>query len=428
MTTAGLRICLGHGRFRAPGFLSMDDRPDADIPYRSGSFPFEDRAVRAIIVAGLDVAERESTLLGLMLECRRVLEVHGAMRVVIQRTGEDSRDSAVVSFVTRVAIGAGLDASTTSPPSAAERVVIEFVKRDRQASGIPLVSIVIPAYRAAFFRMALESALAQTYASTQILVCDDSEREDIQRILRECDTSERVQYVRNRVRLGGRGNYRQCVALADGEFVKFLNDDDVLMPGCVERLVEAFRSTPDVTLATSHRQRIDATGAPLPDQAATMRIVDRDSVLDGVSLGNVMLMTPLNIVGEPSTVLFRKADIADLAPDYFRFQAEEGRGVIDMTLWATLLLRGDAVYLCETLSQFRVHPHQQQSDAGLVRRSAAATRALQSSWRRLGLHKHGDPYTLRTKPYPFDPASDWIEQRVRSFQAIDMSSLTHRSA
>jgi hypothetical protein len=53
---------------------------------------------------------------------------------------------------------------------------------------------------------------------------------------------------------------------------------------------------------------------------------------------------------------------------------------------------------------------------------------LQSAWRLLGLHRHGDPFTLRVKRYPVDASSDWVEQRVRSFQAIDLSSVTQRSA
>ena len=235
MATQGLRVCVGHGRMRAAGFLSMDDRADADIPYRS-----RDRRLRR-------------------LATRRHRIDHRLMR------WRDAR-----------------------------------------------------------------SPCAQS------------------------------------VRLGGRGNYRKCIAVAEGEFVKFLDDDGVLLPACVERLVDAFRNAPDVTLATSHRHRIDATGAVLSDQAATMRIVDVDTLIEGRSLGNVMLMTPLNVVGEPSTALFRRSDVADLAPDYFRFQAEEGRGVIDMTLWATLLLRGDAAYVRDTLSHFRVHPDQQQGRCSAV--------------------------------------------------------------
>ena len=83
-----------------------------------------------------------------------------------------------------------------------------------------------------------------------------------------------------------------------------------------------------------------SSDAPLPDQAATMPIVDDDTVIDGQSLANVMLMTGLNVVGEPSTVLFRKRELEDVAPDYFRFRGEQGRGAVDMTIWSTLLLRG----------------------------------------------------------------------------------------
>src|SRR5687768_15063803 len=106
-----LRICIGHGRVRAPGFLSMDERADADIPYAGGAFPFEDRGVQAIIVAGLGLPMREAALLQLLLECRRVLAVGGAVRVVLARSGDPTRDKGGRLLVARLALAAGLDVS-----------------------------------------------------------------------------------------------------------------------------------------------------------------------------------------------------------------------------------------------------------------------------------------------------------------------------
>ena len=136
-----------------------------------------------------------------------------------------------------------------------------------------------------------------------------------------------------------------------------------------------------------------------------------------------MLMAGLNVVGEPSTVLFRKRELDDLAPDYFRFYGEQGRGIIDMTIWSTLLLKGDAVYLRESLSAFRIHADQQQSDAQTVAPIGRRRRGVcRPPGVRSGCIGAIEPYTLLAKRYPIDTDADWVPQRVRSFQRIDWAN------
>ncbi len=121
-----------------------------------------------------------------------------------------------------------------------------------------------------------------------------------------------------------------------------------------------------------------------------------------------MIMAGLNIVGEPSTVLFRRADLADRAAQYFGFDDVAGHGIIDMVTWAALLLKGDGVYLREALSAFRIHPAQRQHDPAKARRNMQSIRDLQSAWLGLGLHQGLRPDLVWAKAFP--PAdSDWRE-------------------
>jgi glycosyltransferase involved in cell wall biosynthesis len=203
------------------------------------------------------------------------------------------------------------------PVGSAGAIRFEFTKRHREVVGDPLVSILIPAYSGRFFAACLDSALAQTYPNVEIVVCDDAPDSTIEALVGAQVGRRPIRYLRNPVRLGVRANYRRCFEEARGEFVKFLCDDDLLAPTCVARLLDAFRRAPDVTLATSHRQRIDANGDRLGEQPATIPIVGTDTLIAGYTLLNAMLMAGLNVVGEPSTTLFRKADLLSQAPDYF---------------------------------------------------------------------------------------------------------------
>lgn len=117
------------------------------------------------------------------------------------------------------------------------------------------MSITIPSYRPRFFEAALQSALRQTYPNTEIVICDDCPDDGIARILDKYSASHpRLRYFRNSERLN-RQNLVKCADVAQGEFIKFLNDDDLLAPNCIERMIECFKTLPDITLVTSKRTR-----------------------------------------------------------------------------------------------------------------------------------------------------------------------------
>ncbi len=413
---SGLNVIVGAGVEPPPGYLRLGWGPDAGIAFcPSDGFAWADREVD-VLVGGRDVNELPPpTLVRFLHECRRVLRPQGVLRVLVPTEVDDSelrRGAALVGLEETAAPVAWIPAGE---PGSRPR---DFTKRERRAGGEPSVSILIPAYSPRFFGACLDSALAQTYANVEIVVCDDSPDDAIERLVRARAGPRAVRYLRNPERLGVRANYRKCFEVAEGEFVKFLCDDDLLAPACVAKLVEAFRAAPDVTLATSHRQRIDANGQRLPEQPATVPIVDADALIAGWTLANAMLMAGLNVVGEPTTALFRKAELLGQAPGYFRFNGTEGHGIIDMVTWAALLLRGDAVYLRESLSSFRIHPGQRQHDPAKARRNVESIRELQYAWLALGLFERIDRAELLAQPYPAPAVAAWQRRGVGTLPTV----------
>jgi hypothetical protein len=267
----------------------------------------------------------------------------------------------------------------------------------------PLVSILISSWNPRYFRQALHSALAQTYAHIEIVVCDDHRGDTIKKYLELMIGSTAahrfpIRYVWNDTQLGVRANYVKCLQLARGEYIKYLNDDDTLEPHCVERMVDAFSCRDDLTLVTSHRRRIDERGHPLNDQPATLPVVNADCVVAGHTLGSALLLLGLNFVGEPSTVLFRRSAAVALGEPTFDFLGEPGRGVTDIVLWAKLLAAGNAVFLKERLSCFRIHAEQGQANPLVTAKALTAIPALRQKWTSLGLHERVPPNYLLTQP------------------------------
>jgi hypothetical protein len=411
----------------------MHGGSDADVPLEPGDdLPFEDRSVAAMTCGAFIAALPRATRTQFLLECRRVLKPGGLLRLRIESPGL-SADAVnqCLPDIARAAALTGLEAASAAPVADACRdalaqlpardghaITLEYTKRDRRVSHDPLVSIVIPAYSPRFFAACLDSAVAQTYANLEIVVCDDSEGAEIEAVTRARTDRRDIRYLRNGVRLHGRGNFTRCFESARGEFIKFLCDDDLLAPSCVASLLDAFRRAPDIALATSHRRRIDEHDNDLDDQPATLPIVAVDTTIAGYTLANAMLMAGLNMVGEPTTVLFRKADLLDQAPDYFRFNGARGLGVIDMVMWAALLLKGDAVYLTESLSAFRIHAAQRQRNPEVAQRSVTSIRELQAAWLEFKLFEKVPPHLILAKPFPPLAGTDWRLEPVLSPFAV----------
>ena len=224
----------------------------------------------------------------------------------------------------------------------------------------PLVSILIPAYNPRFFDICLASSIAQTYDNIEIIVADDSEGSEIQDAVARRH-AQQVQYVRNPARLGFHGNFANLFSRASGRYIKFLNDDDVLHPDCVATMVAAFEFLDSqASLVTARRQRINETGAIIPDSAATKPLADSNRVFKGRPLGDRLLLQSVNRIGEPSAAMFRRADVSLSGDTLFQIGGRKYTCLADMALWLRLLAIGDMAYLAIPLSSIRDHPGQLQ--------------------------------------------------------------------
>ena len=284
---------------------------------------------------------------------------------------------------------------------------------------VPLVSILIPAYHARFFAEAFESARAQTYPSIEIVVCDDSRDDAIERIVLD-RPDPRVRYVHNPERLGFARNFSRCFELARGEYVKFLNDDDRLRPHCVEKLAGILRVNGGVTLATSRRRVIDAQGDVQPDVIPTMPISHVSAIMLGGDLGNFALANGLNFIGEPSTVLFRRAQVTLEDELLFRWGGHDYHCLADMSLWLRLLMQGLAYYDAESLSDYRRHDGQEQEREGM---------RFECTLERMWIARQARSVGFLATPRLWNTAIGRIVERVEPFRTSPLVDATvHRRA
>jgi glycosyltransferase involved in cell wall biosynthesis len=215
---------------------------------------------------------------------------------------------------------------------------------------LPEISVLMPTYNyASFLPEAIASVLAQDFQDFELLILDDCSSDNTAGVVKPfCARDARVRIAVNPANLGMVANWNLCLQRARGRYIKFLFGDDKLSdPQALAKMITLLRNNPAAMLAASARTILDAqskvTGISrtLPDGCHNGRKVIAECLIEQG-----------NLVGEPSSVLFRKAD------------AERGfdtayRQLVDMEMWFHLLERGDLVYTREPLCAFRRHVRQQ---------------------------------------------------------------------
>lgn len=221
----------------------------------------------------------------------------------------------------------------------------------------PLVSVLVPTYNGErFLRPALRSALEQSHRTIEVIVGDDGSTDRTAQILAAVAAADdRVRVITHARNLGPYDNALALLEAARGEYVKFLLHDDVLATDCVREMVRGMQAAPEATLAFSHRALVDEDGRPIQGRAFP-KLRDRTGLVDGRELGDHMLESCTNVVGEFTTMMWRRADL-----DLDGLWQVDGRRLdvlTDLKVALALLARGPAFYTPRTLSRFRLHPTQ----------------------------------------------------------------------
>lgn len=227
------------------------------------------------------------------------------------------------------------------------------------------VSILIPTFNSErFLDAALQSALMQTHEDLEIVVVDNASSDATESVVRQAQLKDpRIDLVRNCRNIGPVSNFRRCFERATGEYVKYLMSDDILHPNAVESLLQPMLGDDQMVLTTSRRARIDEEGRAMRDTDATRPLFEDRAVIPGKRLGEIVLSRCENVIGEPTTVLFRRAAVT--AEEIFGYHGFRPRVIADVALWLTLLERGSAGYDPRVLSYFRSHAGQDQRRRGL---------------------------------------------------------------
>ena len=250
------------------------------------------------------------------------------------------------------------------------------------------VTIIINNYNyGRFLRSAIESALAQTYAGTEVIVVDDGSSDESRTII--ASYGERIIPVLKQN--GGQASALNAgFARSHGSIVIFLDADDMLEPHVVERVVEHFWANPKVVRVQYRLNVIDRAGLPtgLSKPPRHMPIPSGDLRQRAFLYGDDIPWLPTSGNAFSAPMLQRIFPIPE--PAY--------RICADYYLSNLSPLFGMVVSLDETGGYYRVHGsnnHERerldlQQTRELIIRTRQTHRYIQANAQQLGLASHSD--------------------------------------
>lgn len=201
-----------------------------------------------------------------------------------------------------------------------------------------LVSVVIPNYNyARYVGAAIESVLRQTYSPVEIVVVDNGSTDNSLAVLEKFGNKIRLIAQENR---GQAGSRNRGVAEAKGEFIAFLDADDLWKPDKLEKQMHCFED-PEVALVYCSVERVDAELKRLGISTAEK---------SGWLLRDFALSPAAVIQGGESTAIVRKSALEAAGEFDARLSISTG-----WDMWRRIACRGKIAAVAEPLTLYRQH-------------------------------------------------------------------------
>ena len=166
-----------------------------------------------------------------------------------------------------------------------------------------LVTVAIPTFnRADIVGRAIESALGQTYRDLEVVVVDDGSSDGTRAVVESYGPRVRYLYQKN---AGVTAARNLAISKARGEFLAFLDSDDLWKPWRIESQVAALGRYPEAGLAWTDMTAVERSGATICERYlrtmytahARVKIEDRMRQVD--TLGSLCEFVPADLASTP---------------------------------------------------------------------------------------------------------------------------------
>lgn len=200
----------------------------------------------------------------------------------------------------------------------------------------PLISVIMPCYNmASYVADSIKSVIAQTYPHWELLIVDDASTDETVSIIESyVQTDSRIRLAIKTQNSGIADTRNQCIQTAQGQFLAFLDADDIWHPEKLEKQLN-FMLEKNVGFTYSTYDWIDEEGNTLNRFINTIGNLDYETYLRNTIIGCSTVMVNKAIIGEVVVPKFRTSE--------------------DTATWLDILKKGYLAYaIDEPLVSYRI--------------------------------------------------------------------------
>ena len=231
-----------------------------------------------------------------------------------------------------------------------------------------LISICIPTYNGEkYLQEALDSVKVQTYKNIEVIISDDNSNDKTLEICSKFKSEvDFPVFIYNHTPQGIGANWNNCVKKSNGEYIKFLFQDDILKKKCLEKMYY-FLNKYSVEWVACKRNFLYEKEYMTDELRKWLEIFGdlQKNLMCNFNDEGVVILTkkifkhktffssPLNKIGEPSTIMFHKNVLKNVGP--FNIDLKQ---ILDYEYSYRVLKKYRVGIIDERLIFFRLHQGQ----------------------------------------------------------------------
>lgn len=199
-----------------------------------------------------------------------------------------------------------------------------------------LVSIITPTYNCGkFIAETIKSVLAQTYKNWEMIIVDDCSLDDTEAVVKEFqENDDRIKYYCLDSNSGAAVARTEAMRLANGEYMAFLDSDDLWSPQKLEKQLD-FMIKNDYAFTCTAYEQVDENGNSLNKTIKTIKKTNYNRLLLDCPVGNSTVMYNVEKMGKFEVPNIRKRN--------------------DDALWLRMLKKEEYIWgMPDVLMQYRI--------------------------------------------------------------------------
>ncbi|MEZ6126158.1 MAG: glycosyltransferase family 2 protein [Planctomycetaceae bacterium] len=128
----------------------------------------------------------------------------------------------------------------------------------------PKISVLVTVFnRELWLEQTLHSILSSTFTDFEVIVVDDCSTDDSPMIARRvAEADHRILFVQNDANLGDYGNRMKVASLASGDYLKYVDSDELIYPHTLQVMIDAMNRYPDAVAGLAHSMPEDEQPYP----------------------------------------------------------------------------------------------------------------------------------------------------------------------